>query len=118
MLLDHLWLKPAETSGSVQLFGHARLMDDPLQQTVFLKAGRGSVCRSARQRASDFRPQGRRSALPRADVQTFDGLDCVTITEGSQHGDDVRLRGKGIPVLNWHGRGDLFVHIEVRVPRS
>ena len=52
------------------------------------------------------------------DVQTFDGLDRVTIPEGSQHGDDVRLRGKGIPVLNGHGRGDLFVHIEVRVPKK
>ena len=48
VLLDHLWLKLAETSGSAQLFGHARLMDDPLQ-TVFLQAGGGSVCRAARQ---------------------------------------------------------------------
>ena len=30
----------------------------------------------------------------------------------------VVLRGKGIPVLNGHGRGDLFVHIEVRVPKK
>ena len=37
VLLDHLWLKPAETSGAAQLFGHARLMDDPRQQTVFLE---------------------------------------------------------------------------------
>ena len=72
VLLDHLWLKPAETSGSAQLFGHARLMDDPLQ-TVFLQAGGGSVCRAARQRASDFRPQGRRSALPRADQHCSGG---------------------------------------------
>ncbi len=52
------------------------------------------------------------------DVQTFDGLERVKVPEGSQHGDDVRLRGKGVPVLSGHGRGDLFVHIEVRTPRK
>ncbi len=37
VLLDHLWLKPAEISSGAQLFGHARLLDDPLQQTIFLE---------------------------------------------------------------------------------
>ena len=52
------------------------------------------------------------------DVLTFDGLEQVKIPEGTQNGDDVRLRGKGIPMLNGSGRGDLFVHIEVRIPRK
>ena len=52
------------------------------------------------------------------DVLTFDGLEQVKIPEGTQNGDNVRLRGKGIPTLNGSGRGDLYVHIEVRIPRK
>ncbi len=37
VLMDHLWLKPAEMSGSAQLFGHAHLLNNPMQQTVFLE---------------------------------------------------------------------------------
>ncbi len=50
------------------------------------------------------------------DVLTFDGLEHVKVPEGTQHGDQVRIRGKGIPYLNSSGRGDLIVNIEVRVP--
>lgn len=50
-------------------------------------------------------------------VLTFDGLQTVKIPEGSQHGGKVRLRGLGVPHVNGHGRGDLIVHVEVRVPK-
>jgi molecular chaperone DnaJ len=50
------------------------------------------------------------------DVLTFDGLEHVKVPEGTQHGDQVRIRGKGIPYLNSSGRGDLIVNIDVRVP--
>ncbi|MBI2689690.1 MAG: molecular chaperone DnaJ [Acidobacteria bacterium] len=50
------------------------------------------------------------------DVLTFDGLEHVKVPEGTQHGDQVRIRGRGIPYLNSSGRGDLIVNIEVRVP--
>jgi molecular chaperone DnaJ len=47
---------------------------------------------------------------------TFDGLQTVKIPEGSQAGSRVRLKGLGVPRLNQSGRGDLFVHVDVRVP--
>jgi molecular chaperone DnaJ len=50
------------------------------------------------------------------DVLTFDGLEHVKVPEGTQHGEQIRLRGKGIPYLNSSGRGDLLVSIDVRVP--
>lgn len=52
------------------------------------------------------------------DVLTFDGLQTVKIPEGTQSGERVRLRGLGVPNLNGHGRGDLFVQVEVHVPKK
>jgi molecular chaperone DnaJ len=50
------------------------------------------------------------------DILTFDGLQTVKVPEGVQTGSRVRLRSLGVPRLNGHGRGDLYVNIEVRVP--
>jgi molecular chaperone DnaJ len=50
------------------------------------------------------------------DLLTFDGLETVKIAEGTQNGSHIRLRNLGIPRLQGSGRGDLFVHIDVRVP--
>jgi molecular chaperone DnaJ len=52
------------------------------------------------------------------DLLTLDGLDRVKIPEGTQSGDQVRLRGKGVPILNTSGRGDIIVHVEVRTPKK
>lgn len=52
------------------------------------------------------------------DLLTFDGLHTVKIPEGAQNGSEIRLRGLGIPRLNSHGRGDLYVHVEVRTPEK
>ncbi|MBI3681248.1 MAG: molecular chaperone DnaJ [Acidobacteria bacterium] len=52
------------------------------------------------------------------DLLTFDGLHTVRIPEASQHGATIRLKGLGVPRLNSSGRGDLTVHIEVRVPEK
>ena len=50
------------------------------------------------------------------ELLTFDGLQTVKVPEGTQSGTRIRLRGLGIPHLQGNGRGDLFVHIAVRVP--
>ncbi len=52
------------------------------------------------------------------DLLTFDGLQTVKIPEGVQNGGQIRLKGLGIPRLNSNGRGDLYVHVEVRVPEK
>ena len=49
-------------------------------------------------------------------VLTFDGLENVKVPEGTQAGTEIRLKSLGAPFLNGHGRGDLYVHVDVRVP--
>ncbi len=50
------------------------------------------------------------------DLLTFDGLQTVKVPEGTQSGARIRLRNLGVPRLQASSRGDLFVHIDVRVP--
>jgi molecular chaperone DnaJ len=38
------------------------------------------------------------------------------IPEGTQSGTTFRIRNKGVPVLNGHGKGDLFVEVRVQTP--
>ena len=38
--------------------------------------------------------------------------------EGTQGGTRLRLKGLGVPHLNGHGRGDLYVHIDVKIPNK
>jgi molecular chaperone DnaJ len=40
----------------------------------------------------------------------------LKIAAGTQTGKVLKLRGKGVPVLNGEGRGDLQVHVHVEVP--
>ncbi len=46
------------------------------------------------------------------------GDNEVTVPAGSQHGDTVRLRGKGMPHVRGSSRGDLIVHLAVEVPKK
>jgi len=48
----------------------------------------------------------------------MEGVESLNIPEGTQTGAAFRIRGKGVPHVNGHGRGDLFIHIEVKVPAS
>src|SRR5580698_3907554 len=50
------------------------------------------------------------------DILTFDGLQTIKIPEGSQAGSRLRLKGLGVPLLNGGGRGDLYVHLDVKIP--
>lgn len=52
-------------------------------------------------------------------VQLVDGTEeKVKILEGIQNGAVLTLRGKGMPYVNSHGRGDLYVQIRVVIPTS
>lgn len=42
----------------------------------------------------------------------------VTLPEGSQPGDIIELRNKGVPRIDRSGRGSLFVVVQVKVPRK
>ncbi|MBI4876640.1 MAG: molecular chaperone DnaJ [Acidobacteria bacterium] len=47
---------------------------------------------------------------------TFDGLQTVKIPAGVQPGAEIRLRELGVPHLRGSGRGDIVIHVEVRIP--
>ena len=49
-------------------------------------------------------------------VPTLDGECVVKIPEGTQPGTTFRVKNKGVPVLNGHGRGDLHVEVKVQTP--
>jgi molecular chaperone DnaJ len=50
------------------------------------------------------------------DILTFDGLETLKIPEGTQNGAQIKIRNRGVPYVNGNGRGEMFVHVEVRVP--
>jgi len=52
------------------------------------------------------------------EVPTLDGKARFKVGPGTQGGKVVRLRGKGLPVFNGRGHGDLLVHINVWTPRE
>ena len=42
----------------------------------------------------------------------------VSISEGTQTGRQIRLRGKGMPVLRSRDNGDLYIQIAVETPQN
>ncbi len=52
------------------------------------------------------------------EVPTVGGRARITIDPGTQSGQILRLRGKGLPDLNGYGKGDLVVHVNVYTPRK
>lgn len=52
------------------------------------------------------------------EIPTIEGKVKVKIEPGTQPGKVLRLRGKGLPVVNGYGKGDLLVHVNVWVPKN
>ncbi|MNU97784.1 Chaperone protein DnaJ [compost metagenome] len=52
------------------------------------------------------------------EVPTVTGKAKIKIEPGTQSGKMLRLKGKGLPVLQGYGHGDLFVHINVWTPKK
>ena len=52
----------------------------------------------------------------RLTIKTLDGEEALDVRAGTQPGATLRIRGKGVPHLRGAGRGDLFVHLDVRTP--
>ena len=51
-------------------------------------------------------------------VSTLFGSVDVKIPPGIQNGQKLRLKGKGMPMRDKDGNGDLFVRIEVNIPKT
>ncbi len=52
----------------------------------------------------------------RLTIKTLDSEEQVDVRAGTQPNSTVRLRARGVPHLRGTGRGDLFVHLDVRTP--
>jgi len=52
------------------------------------------------------------------EIPTLSGKVKIKIDPGTPSGRVVRLRGKGLPVVNGYGRGDLLVCLNVWVPKN
>ena len=50
-------------------------------------------------------------------VPTLEGKAECHINEGTQPGDILRLKGKGIPFIHGYGRGDQLVKVIIEIPR-
>jgi molecular chaperone DnaJ len=50
------------------------------------------------------------------EVPLIDGKAKVKVEPSTQSNHTLRLRGKGLPSVNGHGTGDLFVHVAVWTP--
>ena len=51
-------------------------------------------------------------------IETLEGMATVKMPEGTQNGREFKLRGKGVPHLNEHGKGDLIVEVRVATPQK
>jgi len=54
----------------------------------------------------------------RITVPTLKGNAQLKIHRGTHSGDLIRLKGKGMPRLHGHGRGDLLVRVDIAVPKK
>lgn len=55
------------------------------------------------------------------EIKTLDGtIEKLTIPAGTQHGEVIKLRGKGMPKLNspLNMSGDLYVHVYIDIPKE
>jgi molecular chaperone DnaJ len=50
------------------------------------------------------------------EIPTLEGTEKVDIPKGTQPGDELRLREKGIPRIHGKGRGDQVIIADVRIP--
>jgi molecular chaperone DnaJ len=53
-----------------------------------------------------------------AQVPTLEGSTTVRIHPGTQVGEIIRLRGKGMPRFRGYGRGDLLIRVGISVPEK
>src|SRR5260370_1907887 len=51
-------------------------------------------------------------------VPTLEGEHKLKVPEGTQSGTSFRIRNKGVPVLNGHGKCDLYVEVRIQTPNK
>jgi molecular chaperone DnaJ len=99
-------------------------------------APQGGHCRQplrhlARQARRALRARRRQSCTPRSrsafrswrwatpvEVPTLDGEGAIEVPPGTQPGETVALRGRGMPRIDGRGPGDIVAHLKLVVPSS
>lgn len=51
------------------------------------------------------------------EAPTLEGTERIAVPRGTQSGDVIRLRGRGMPDINGRGRGDLLVEVVLETPK-
>jgi molecular chaperone DnaJ len=54
----------------------------------------------------------------KVEIETLDGVVTMVVPEGTESGQLIRLKGKGIIELGRNSRGDHYVEIKIQVPRK
>ena len=52
------------------------------------------------------------------EIEGINGPINIKIPEGTQSGRELRIRGRGVPILNSKSTGDLVVKVIVQIPRK
>jgi len=52
------------------------------------------------------------------EVPNLDGVEKISVEQGSQPNTIIKLKGKGLPRLNSRGRGDQYVRLVVNIPKK
>ena len=52
------------------------------------------------------------------EIPTVGGKAKIKVEPGTQSGKVLRLKGKGLPILQGYGSGDMFVHVNVWTPKK
>jgi len=50
------------------------------------------------------------------EVPTLEGPQRISIPEGTQSGTELKIKNRGVPEVQGRGRGDMVIHIDVRIP--
>jgi molecular chaperone DnaJ len=51
-------------------------------------------------------------------IETLDGREDIEIESGITHGDEVKIKGHGLPGLRNNSRGDLHAVVNLQVPHN
>ena len=89
--------------------GNLRVQLQVRKHTFFERAGNDLICRV---------PIGFPQAALGAEVEvpTLDGPDRLMIPKGTQSGEILKLKGRGMPDVNGRGRGDELVEVVIETP--
>ena len=52
------------------------------------------------------------------EIETLDGSETIIIPKGTESGQVMRIRGRGVPHIQGRGRGDLLIEVVVETPKD